>query len=481
MTDVILDSEPQKAPRKAVMPDKWPGELKALLWLGIPMALTQLAQFAIYTIDVIMIGRLGPEDLAAASLGGVVFFVMWMIGFGPVMAVTPLVSQALGADQDDRRDARVSVRMVFWMITIMFPFAFILMQFAAPIMVTFGQDPVLAEEAGRYVQVLIFGWPFAMFVMTLRNFLAALGKTRVPLVLVIVTTLINTGLNFLFIYGMYGLPRLELVGAGIASSLSYFLCFLMFAVYVNLDKEAKKFQIFGNFFRFHWARFKEVFKLAWPISMTTIFEGTLFNVCIFLMGIIGVMEVAAYQVALNMAALAFMLPWGLSMAGSVRIGLAAGAENQAAIKRVGLVTIAISIVGIMLFAVPIALFPETIAGLYLQIEDPKNIEVIALVVLFLPIAAAFMFFDATQVAANQLLRGLKDVNVPMVLAGISFWGIGFPTACYLGLKTEVGAVGIWYGLLASLVAASVLLGGRFWWMVWRKGAMKTLVKAQVEG
>ena len=470
MTDITLNSVTGRTPRKAEMPKNWPGEVKALLGLGIPMALTQLAQFAIYTIDVIMIGRLGPEDLAAASLGGVVFFVMWMIGFGPVMAVTPLVSQALGADQDDVRDARVSVRMVFWMIAMMFPFAFVLMLFAEPIMVTFGQDEALAHKAGQYVIALIFGWPFAMLVMTLRNFLAALGKTRVPLLLVIATTLINVALNFVFIYGMFGVPRLELVGAGIASSLSYFLCFLMFVAYAMLDKDSKKFQLFGNYFRVHWSRFKEVIVLAWPISLTTMFEGTLFNVCIFLMGIIGVMEVAAYQVALNMAALAFMLPWGLSMAGSVRIGLAAGAQNPAAIKRVGMITIVISIIGIMMFAVPIALFPEAIAGLYLQIENPKNAEVIALVIVFLPIAAAFMFFDATQVSANQLLRGLKDVKVPMVLAGISFWGIGFPTAYYLGLKTDVGAAGIWYGLLASLVSASILLGGRFWWLVWKKGA-----------
>lgn len=469
MTDVALNTETGKAPRKAEMPETWPGEVKALLWLGIPMALTQLAQFAIYTIDVIMIGRLGPEELAAASLGGVIFFLMFMVGFGPVMAVTPLVSQALGADQDDVRDARVSFRMVIWMIAIMFPFAILLVLQAEPIAIAFGQDPELSKKAGQYVFALVFGWPFAMAVMTLRNFLAALGKTRIPLLLVIATTLINAGLNALLIFGYWGFPRLELVGAGIASSLSYFLCFLMFAAYASLDKDSKKFQLFGNFFRFHWGRFKEVFVLAWPISLTTIFEGTLFNVCIFLMGVIGVMEVAAYQVALNMAALAFMLPWGLSMAGSVRIGLAAGAQNHAATKRVGVITIVISIIGIMMFAVPIALFPDTIAGLYLQIEDPKNADVIALVILFLPIAAAFMFFDATQVAANQLLRGLKDVNVPMVLAGISFWGIGFPTAYYLGLKTEVGAIGIWYGLLASLLSASVLLGGRFWWIVWRRG------------
>jgi len=304
--------------------------------------------------------------------------------------------------------------------------------------------------------------------MALRNFLASIGKTRIPLVLAIVTTIINALLNYVLIFGMYGFPKLGLVGAGVASSIATAIGFGFFIAYIYIDQDSKRFHILHNFWKPHWYRLREIVSLGWPISITTVFEGMLFNACVFLMGILGVMQVAAYQIALNVAALAFMLPWGLSMAGGVRIGLARGAQNQPAVKRAALTTVFAAVVGIMLFAIPIALAPEFVAGLYMELEAEKNREVIALVAMFLPVAAAFMLFDATQVAANQLLRGLKDVRWAMVLAGISFWAIGFPVAYYLGLKTEAGAVGIWYGLLASLFAASVLLGARLWYLVWRK-------------
>jgi len=464
MTDTTLDNIPEKTE----MPEKWTGELSALLTLGIPMALTQLAGFAIYTIDVLMIGRLSPEDLAAASLGTVLYFLFYMIGIGPVMAVTPLASQALGANKREVYDVRISVRMALWTIAIMTPIVVWVVSFAEPISIAFGQDPELSKKAGAYVFVLCFGWPFAMAIMALRNFLAAIGKTRVPLILAIITTIINALLNYVLIFGLYGFPRLELVGAGVASSIATAIGFAMFVAYIYWDKDSKRFHILRNFWKPHWYRLKEIINLGWPISITTVFEGMLFNACVFLMGILGVMQVAAYQIALNVAALAFMLPWGLSMAGGVRIGLARGAGNRPAVKRAALTTMFAAIVGIMLFAIPIAISPNFVAGLYMEIEAPKNREVVALVATFLPIAAAFMFFDATQVAANQLLRGLKDVRWAMVLAGISFWGVGFPVAYYLGLKTSVGALGIWYGLLASLIAASILLGARLWILVWRK-------------
>jgi len=148
------------------------------------------------------------------------------------------------------------------------------------------------------------------------------------------------------------------------------------------------------------------------------------------------------------------------MAGAVRIGLAAGADNYGAAKRVAWITILIAIMGILTFAIPIALMPEYIAALYMDESKSDNAQVVALAALFLPIASGFMFFDAIQVAANQLLRGLKDVQIPMYLTGISYWVIGFPIALWLGLHSPVGAVGVWYGLMAGLIAASIFLGWR---------------------
>ena len=462
MTDTFIPAQ------KFKMPDTFLGEVRALLVLGLPMAFAQLIQFSIYTVDTIMLGRVGPEVLAAAALGTVVYFLLWMVGAGPVMAVSPLVSQALGADQNNRRDARKSVRMALWVIAFMTPALFALLFFVEPILLMFGQDPDLSRQASYYMMALAPGWPFALMVMILRNFLAAIEKTRVPLMLIAGSVLLNTVLNAVLIFGLLGFPRLELIGAGIASSLSYFVSFLTFVVYVEWDTDARKFQIFKNFFKVHWDRFRDVVRLGWPISVTTIFEGMLFNACVLLMGLIGKMEVAAYQIALNVAALAFMLPFGMSMAGGVRVGLAAGAENPEGVRRSGLASILVCIVLIMCFAIPIALWPNGIAQIYLNVAEPGNETVVSLVTVFLPIAAAFMLFDATQVAANQLLRGLKDVTVPMWMTGISYWIVGFPLAWYLGLHTEFAAAGVWIGLLVSLICASIFLGGRFYWMAWRK-------------
>ena len=449
-----------KAPQKAVMPESWGGEMRALLWLGLPMAGAQFIQFLVFFFDTAMIGRISPEDVAAASLGTVIYFALWMLGSGPVNAVAPLVAQALGADQNSTQDARRSVRMALWVVFLMTPFIMLLLLFTESLALFLGQDPVVAQKAGDYVLVLGPGLAFALGVMVLRNFLASLEKTIIPFILVCIITALNVGLNYILIFGNFGAPRLELVGAGIASSLSYIFGFFLFAAYIRLDKRANSFQIFKNFLKSDWPRFKEVIALGWPISLTTFFEGMLFNAAVIIAGIIGVMEQAAYQIALNVAALAFMLPWGLSMAGAVRIGLAEGAKNQAAIRRCAGVTLIAAIFAIMLMAVPVIMIPEVIVSLYLDLNKAENAQVIALVLGFLPIAAAFMLFDSIQVAANQLLRGLKDVQWPMVLTGISYWVIGFPVAYILALKTDIGANGIWYGLMAGLLAASVLLGAR---------------------
>lgn len=439
------------------------------------MAATQLVQFLVYTIDVVMIGRVSADALAASSLGLVVMFLLWMIGSGPVAAVTPLIAQALGANQHDYDDVRYSVRMSLWVIALMTPLIILGVMFTEPVLIIFGQDPVMSKMAGEYVLMLSFGMPFALGVMCLRNFLAALNKTTIPLILVIISTALNAFFNYLLIFGNWGLPRLELLGAGIASSLVYFLSFVFFTVYVSLDKEAKVFRIFKDFFSPKWDRMKEIIILGIPISLSTVFEGMLFNACVLLMGVLGKAEIAAYQIAMNVAALAFMLPWGLSMAGAVRVGLAAGARNHAAVKRVCIITISLCVAAMVTIAIFVSLLPSGIAALYLD-GGPDNQDVRNYVILFLPLAAAFMLSDAVQVASNQLLRALKDVRAPMYMTGFCYWVVGFPVAWYLGLKTSVGPNGIWYGLLISLTIASILLGGRLYWLVWKTQRYKLLVK-----
>ncbi len=451
----------------------WRAELKAFIALGWPMAMTQLVQFSINTVDVLMIGRIGPEALAAASQGLVIYYVAFLVGLGPAMAMTPMVSQALGADGENIREARRSVRMGLWAIATLFPLMCLLFLASDEIIRALGQPEALARGAGPYVLALGPGWPFMLGVVVLRNFLAAIDRTRAPLVIIIVTTVINAGLNYLLIYGAWGLPRLELVGAGIASALSHMIGFFALVAYILWDRSARRFDLFTRLHRPDWERYREVWRLGWPIGLTIAFEAMLFNACIFIMGRIGVAAVAAHQVALNVVALAFMIPLGLSLAGATRVGLAQGAGDAAGVQRAAAVTVAVCVAVNAVFAVVIAAGAAPIAGLYLDAEDPANAEVVALAAALLPIAAAFMLFDAAQVAANQCLRGLKDVDAPMILTGVSYWLIGFPAAVGLGLFTPLEATGVWMGLLLSLAAAAVFLGARLWILVRRGGSAQS--------
>ncbi len=440
----------------------WRREFLALMALGLPMAATQLVQFSIQTIDVLMIGRLGPDYLAGASLGLVVFYTMFLLGLGPAMAVTPLVAQTLGADPDNHTDARRSVRMGLWASAMFSAPALLVFLFTEEIERALGQPPHLAAMAEPYVLALAPGLPFALGVIAMRNFLAAIGRTRAPLYFIIGTTALNAFLNYLLIYGNWGFPRLELVGAGIASSLSHAIGFGLLVAYARFEAKSRRFDLFTRVWRPDWERLREVFRLGWPIGVTFAFEAMLFNAAILLMGRLGVNEVAAYQVALNVAAIAFMGPLGLAMAGATRVGLNAGAKDIVGVRRAAVVSILACIGAIMIVAVPMMAAPNFIAGLYLDADLAENAAVIALVVSFLPIAAAFALFDATQVAANQALRGLKDVRVPMVITFISYWVIGFTVSAWLGLGTELAARGVWFGLLAGLAAASVMLSIRLW-------------------
>lgn len=445
------------------MPQTMRGELKALLALGLPMSATQVIQYSVYVADTMMIGRIGKEAVAAASLGTLLVFLAWMVAAGPVNAVTPMASQALGRDRNAYTDVRRSVRMALWAVGLVCIPLFLLIAFTEPLLVALGQDPDVARMAGQYALVVAPGLPLALGVMVLRNFLAAIDETIQPLIVVTLTVFLNIGLNAVLIFGMFGAPELGLIGAGIASSVSYGVCFILFVVMIQRHKRAREFDIFQNVHKFDRERFVEVIRLSVPISLTTLFEGMLFNVAIILMGWIGVAEQAAYHVGLNVASMAFMVPWGFAMGGAVRIGLAEGAQDAPARTRAAITTLSVSMALMGVIAFFVATQGGFIADLYFGFDSAEqDAAVRALVISFLPVAAAFMLIDAAQVTSNQLLRGLKDVNWPMVITGVSYWLIGFPLCYVLAFHTPMGAIGVWYGLAAGLFAAFIGLGIRLW-------------------
>ena len=447
----------------AVWLDPWKKEIWALLKLGGPLVATQVTQFAILTVDAVMVGRLGQAPLAAAALGTTIYFFGWLLGFGPVSAVAPVIAQAVGERPNRRARVTVAVRMGIWASFIAsIPMIVIFGLWSENILLGFQQPAEISAAAAPYIAVLSLGLPFAFGQVVMRNFVSSLSKPNSALAFVVLVTGLNIVLNWMFIYGNLGAPRLELVGAGVASALANCIGFFAFLFWAHYSKAFRHFDLLKNFWRPHYGQLKEHFVIGLPIGMTVAFEGGLFNAGVFLMGTFGTVSLAAHHIAVNVASMTFMVALGLSLGGVVRVGLAAGAGNAAGIRRAGYVTILVAAFCQSLFAFFFVVFPHAIISIYVDIHDPENAVMVAQAVVFLKIAALFQIFDAIQVAAAHALRGLKDTRIPMVLAGFSYWAVGFPTCWVLAFNTNLDGVGIWWGYVVCLFVASIVMTLRFW-------------------
>ena len=438
----------------------WISEARELMKLALPLVATQVAQMAILTTDVLMLGRLSKEALAGAALGNTVFYFAWLFGLGPTAAISPMIAHILGARRGDRANVRAVVRMGFW-VTLMLaiPLTTFLM-FAEPVLVFLHQQPSLAAAAAQFVRPLSIGLVFSLGFQVLRNYVTALERPLSSLWVMLATVLFNAGADYVLIFGHFGFPKLGLFGSGVASASSYvFSCIAMFVV-VFVSPDLRKYRIFRRFFRPDWRKFAELFRLGMPIGMTMLFEAALFNASVLLMGTFGTVSVAAHQVALNVPSITFMVPLGVALAATVRVGLFAGADDRVGARRAGFTAIGIGAGFMSVTAVILALFPHQIAALYFA-DNAANADVLTLTARFLLIAAAFQIFDGIQVVSSLCLRGLKDARAPMWIAGAAYWLIGFPVCFGLGVGLGWQGFGVWVGLAFALMAAAILLCWRF--------------------
>jgi len=446
-------------PRLAASP--WIGEARELLKLALPLVATQLAQMAILTTDVIMLGRLSKEALAGSALGLTVFYFAWLFGLGPTAAISPMIAHILGARRSDRANVRAVVRMGFWVTIILAVPLTLFLMFAKDILIFLGQQPSLAAAAGQFVQPLSIGLVFSLGYQVLRNYVTALERPNASLYVMLACIAFNALADYALIFGHFGFPKLGLFGSGIASACSYtFACLAMIGVVFATD-DLRQYRIFRRFFRPDWSKFAELFRLGMPIGMTMLFEAALFNASTLLMGTFGTASVAAHQVSINVPSITFMVPLGIAMAATVRVGLAAGAGDMPGARRAGFTAIAVATAFMSTTAVLLALFPHYIAGLYFAVDNPDNADVLRLTTLFLQVAAAFQIFDGIQVVASLSLRGLKDAHMPMWIAGASYWLVGFPLCLGLGVGLHWQGLGVWTGLAFALMAAAILLSWRF--------------------
>jgi len=443
--------------------DAWFAEARELAKLAIPLVFTQLAQMAIMTTDVIMLGHFSSSALASAALGNTVFFFCWLIGCGPVAAVSPTIAHTLGATPNNRLGVRTAVRMGLWSVLITSLPLVVLLLFVEKILRAFGQPADLAHGAGIFTSALCFGLPCSLGYQVLRNYSTALSRPNASLVVMMAGIGFNALADYTLIFGHFGAPRLGILGSGIASASSYTFCFLAMVVVVWLTPTLRKYRIWKRVHRPHWERLAEIFRLGMPIGLTMMFEAMLFNASMLVMGTFGARFVEAHQIALNVPSITFMVPLGIGMAATVRVGLAAGAGDGEAVRRAGYSAMAMGVGFMFLTGILLWAWPEQIASLYFS-DPTANAEVIVLTAVFLHVAAAFQIVDGLQVVCALSLRGLKDARAPMWIAGASYWLAGAPVCVWLAFGLHMKGLGIWIGLAFGLFVAAAAMCWRFWYL-----------------
>jgi len=441
----------------------WLAEARELLKLAGPLVLTQLAQMAIMTTDVIMLSHLNKSALASAGLGNTVFYFAWLIGCGPVAAVAPMIAHTLGANPNDRSGVRASVRMGFWSVAITSVPLVAFLLFTKQVLVMLGQKPDLAAGSGAFVTALCWGLPFSLGFQVLRGYSTSLSRPNASLWVMAAGIIFNACGDYALIFGHFGAPKLGLIGSGLASASSYAFSFVAMAVIVCLTPSLRAYRIFRHFLRPRWETLWEVLSLGMPIGATMMFEAMLFNAATLIMGTFGTATVAAHMIAMNVPSITFMVPLGIGLAATVRVGLAAGASDIEAVRRAGYTALLMGAGFMCLTAILLWTFPASIVRLYVD-RAGANGDVLASATVFLHVAAAFQIFDGLQVVGAMSLRGLKDARMPMWIAGGSYWLAGFPVCLWLAFGWHLRGLGIWIGLAFALLVAAVALCTRFWYL-----------------
>ncbi len=435
----------------------WKAECFETLRLAGPLALANLLQMLTYAVDVMFIARLGAKELAASSLAIAVFTIMLSALSGLMSALSPIAAAELGARAPALRPIRRTVRMSLWLATGVSALGMLLCTQAGAIMLATGQDPEISALADNYLAILMWSILPMALAMVLRNFVSTLGRPLYATMITALAVVVNAIANYALVFGNLGAPALGLQGAAIATVISTTTVLLAYIMAIRLDARLHRYHIFGFFWRPDWQRLAELLRIGIPIAFTVMAEGGVFAAAAFLMGLFGPEQLAAHTLAIQLAALAFMIPSGVSQAATIRVGYFLGAGEPEGIRQAGWSAIAIGTCFMALSASMMVLAPDMLFGLYFDTDNPDNAAVFAFALNYVVICAAFQLFDGLQVVCVGVLRGLKDTRMPMWIAIFSYWVPGFGLAAGLGFATRLADIGVWIGLAAGLVSASALL------------------------
>jgi MATE family multidrug resistance protein len=321
-----------------------------------------------------------------------------------------------------------------------------------------------ADLVGRMSGMIYFGAtgiPALLWYTALRNFATVLHKTRIVVVISLISLAVAIGSNWVFLYGNLGAPALGVTGVGISWSLASWAQLAIMAVYVQREPILAKYRVLANLLRPDWRVLKDLFHVGWPISASYAFETGLFLASSLMMARFGNQALAAHTVVISISSVSYMIPYGLSQAATVRVGFFTGARDSRAARRAGFSAILLAILWMAISGTAMVLFPERLVGLYLDLSDPVNAGALTIALMIMPICALFQVVDGLQTAAIGALRGVKDTHVPMVICFIGYWVIGFGSSYVLTFPLEMGIRGIWLGIFIGLAASGGLLTLRY--------------------
>lgn len=438
----------------------WRAELRATLALAWPLILANVTQQAIQATDILLMGRLGASQLAAATLALNMTFTFNLLLLGILIASSPMMATALGQRFNAVRDVRRTFRAGLWILIVSLPPYWLVLWHVGALMRALGQSAELASQGQTFLRAYMWCTAPWLLFQLLRNFVSALERPRMILWLSISGIALNALLSWSLIFGHFGLPALGLVGGGLGSTLTWWLLCAALIAFVYRDRQFRRFHLFGRSWRFDRERTMAMVKLGWPIGVTMALEMGVFALAAYFMGWIGAPAVAAHAVALQIAALTFMVPLGLGQAATVRVGLALGRQDEAGIARAGWTSWIVGVGFMGAMAIVMWSIPRPLVTIFLA-DLPANSAVIALAVSFLQVAAAFQLVDGAQVIGAGMLRGLHDTRWPLIFALFGYWVVGLGIGAWLGFGADWKGVGIWIGLASGLAAVAVLMLARW--------------------
>ena len=430
-------------------------EARALLRIGGPLIVNNLAIAGMQFADAVMAGQLGADALAAVAVGGSVWFLAFTFFLGLLMAISPIAARLHGSG-DDGLIGRYTRQGIYIGIAAGIPLIFVGQSVVEPMLIAIGIDPEFRDMTVGYTSAIMYGAPAIFVFLALRFTTEGIGHTRPIMYTSIFALVCNVFLNYVFMFGHFGAPALGAVGCGLASAITMWLIMIVFVIHILLSRRYRPLKIFSHLSPLRLSVLKEIIFLGVPIAITITAEAGLFNAVAILMGTRGSEITAAHQIAINFSATTFMVPLGLSAATTVRVGQLLGAGNTQGARISGMTGIVLCAVFMSISALFLLVFRNAVVSLYTD-----DIAVKGIAISLLLMAAIFQVADGIQIGSAGALRGYKDTRMPMAINTFAFWVLAFPLAYLAAITYQAPPNYIWAGFIVGLSVAAILLAWRY--------------------